>query len=140
METKLKTVSEFAKSRDIAAFVEWADGNPNINDMGPGARHFLVKLRRTVGGRKLVMPVPFSQGGAYTEEPTAADVLDCLAMDAASYDNARNFAEWAADMGYDEDSRTAARLYRAVKESREKLFAFLGPASYEELLYKTERL
>lgn len=81
----------------------------------------------------------FSQGSAHTEEPTLADVLDCLASDASSYDNAGTFEEWASEYGYDSDSRKAEKTYKAIKRQAEQLKRTLGQDAYEELLYKTER-
>ena len=82
----------------------------------------------------------FSQGSAHTENPTLADVLDCLASDAGGYENARSFDDWAAEYGYDTDSRKAEKTFRAIKRQAEQLKRTIGAEAYEELLYKTERL
>src|SRR6185369_7573188 len=52
-------------------------------------------------------------GGAAVGEPSAADVLACLASDATSAENARSFEEWCSDFGTDTDSRRAERTYNA---------------------------
>jgi hypothetical protein len=44
--------------------------------------------------------------------PDAADVLYSLVMDASVLDS-RSFEEWAADFGFDPDSRKAEAMYRA---------------------------
>lgn len=72
--------------------------------------------------------------------PETASVLDCLASDAASYDNARDFEDWCADFGMDTDSRKAARTYRVCGEQAKALRHFLGNLAYQELLFNTERL
>ena len=72
--------------------------------------------------------------------PKAADILDCLASDAASYDNARSFEDWASEFGYDEDSRKAERIFKACGKQAIKLKRFLGEPAYERLLWDTERL
>jgi hypothetical protein len=83
----------------------------------------------------------FSQGSAHTQDPTLADVLDCLASDASGYENAVNGAfEWASECGYDEDSRKAEKIFRAIKRQAEQLKRTLGQEAYEELLWNTERL
>lgn len=81
----------------------------------------------------------FSQGSAHTEDPTLADVLDCLASDASGYDG-QTFENWASDYGYDTDSRKAEKTFRAIKRQSEQLRRTIGQDAYEELLYKVERL
>lgn len=68
--------------------------------------------------------VPFYQGAGHSAEPTAADVLSCLILDAsaADYDS---FEQWAEDFGYDTDSRKAERVYRACCETAKRLERFL---------------
>lgn len=114
-----------------------ADGNGDAWDKT--ARHFLCTIKRVGFGPCEPLTLFFSQGSAHTKPPTLADVLDCLASDACSVDNARNFAEWAGEMGYNEDSRKAEKTYRTCCEQRDALKALLG-ASYDALLYQTERL
>lgn len=103
----------------------------------PGARHFTVTLMR--GSEKSPgkpyayarMSVPYSQGSAWTTDPTAADVLDSLASDAFGVDNARDFSDWCADYGYDTDSRAAERTWNQCKRLRDYLHRFLGHDDYE---------
>lgn len=71
-------------------------------------------------------------------KPDAADVLSCLASDAATGD--QDFTQWCNDLGYDYDSRKAFRTYRIVKRQTAKLRAFLGAAAFEQILYGTEPL
>ena len=63
-------------------------------------------------GRKLT--VPFGMGSGLTDDPTAEDVLNCLASDASGYENARDFDDWASEYGYDTDSRRAYRTWEQV--------------------------
>jgi len=87
------------------------------------------------------MTVYFSQGYAHNgKAPTLESVLDCLASDAAGYDNAQSLEDWASEYGYSEDSRKAEKIYRTVGEQADKLKALLGPSAYAALLYDTERL
>jgi len=72
--------------------------------------------------------------------PDAAHVLDCLASDASSYENAQSFEDWASEFGYDTDSRKAERIYRIVKRQAEQLKRTLGDEAYQELLWNTKRL
>jgi hypothetical protein len=123
------TLSEIITAEGITARAKPTDANPAIFDMGPGARHWRVTLRR---GRSS-MTVPFSQGPAHTHPPDAVDVLSCLASDASGFDDARSFEEWADNYGYDTDSRKVERTYRAVQRQTERLRAWAGPA-YDDLL------
>ena len=82
----------------------------------------------------------FSQGSAHTQDPTLADVLDCLASDAAGYENSNDFTGWADDLGYDTDSRKAEKIWRAVKRQAEQLKRTIGEEAYNDLLWNTERL
>lgn len=72
--------------------------------------------------------------------PSLADFLDCLAMDASSYDDARDFSDWCSEYGYDDDSRTAERTYNMIAEQSKQLRRLLGDADYRELIENTERL
>lgn len=103
------------------------------------------------GSKRRSFSFYFSQGSAHTQDPTLADVLDCLASDASGYENAkpRNHSErpdsaaflnWASDYGYDPDSRKAEKTFRAIKRQSEQLKRTIGQAAYEELLYNVERL
>ena len=75
------------------------------------------------------------------KEPPLPDVLDSLIIDASCYDNARGFADFAGDLGYDTDSRKAEAIYRACGEVLVWLEQFVGGrAEMEKLMYETERL
>lgn len=131
------TIQDFIGNTAISSKVKRVDANPNMEDMGAGARHFLITLK---AGR-FTMRVPFSQGSAHTVAPTTADVLDCLAMDAAGYENARSFDDWASEYGYDTDSRKAERIYKVCQRAAASLKRFVGSADvYQALLFDTERL
>lgn len=67
-------------------------------------------------------------------KPDAAEVLDSLRSDAQSVDCARDFEDWASDLGYDTDSRNAHAIWLACMELGRKLRFFLGAAAYEELM------
>ena len=125
--------------------------------MGPAhktvTRAAIVALGGRVEGWKMGEKMPFHGFGskqvcvaeAEAEslcEPTPpelADVLDCLASNAMGIENARCFEEWAAEYGYDEDSRRAERVYRTCQEEAAKLARFLGEGVFQEVL-DAERL
>ena len=125
----MTTYKGFVNSRGIRATVEYADSNPNMED-SRDMNHWRVILR--CKGKQLT--VPFSTGYGISGEPTAADVLSCLASDASSIDNASSFEDWAADFGYDTDSRKAERTFKACERQAAKLRAFLDASDYQTLL------
>lgn len=99
--------------------------------------------------------VYFSQGSVHMNDPTLANVLDCLASDASGFETARpmkneynenqydwpmHFSNWAEEYGYDTDSRKAEKTFKAIKRQSEQLRRTLGAEAFEELLYNTERL
>jgi hypothetical protein len=86
--------------------------------------HNAYKLRLSYDGR--TMTVPWKAGFGITGPPTADDVMESLALDAAGFDNTRSFEDWADDYGYDTDSRKAERIYKAVQTQSDKLARFLG--------------
>src|SRR3990167_6696052 len=106
MDTK-----EFIKTNKIT--LEWKETFENPNWTGNSeAHHYSIML----GSGKNKLHTFFSMGlglvvrhGALVtpQRPTAEDVLDCLASDAAGVENNRDFDEWAGDYGYDTDSREA---------------------------------
>lgn len=98
--------------------------------------HFRVRFSQGRYGFSLY----FSQGRGINHPPTSQDVLSCLASDAAGYENARSFEEWASEYGYDTDSRKAEKIFRSVKRQAEQLKRLLGDDSYQELLWHTELL
>lgn len=65
-------------------------------------------------------------------QPTAASVLYCVLSDAEAIDYP-TFEEWAGTYGYDVDSRSAEKIYRACVESGLKLRRIFGDAGIAEL-------
>lgn len=54
------------------------------------------------------------------EAPTKQDVLYCVASDSQGVEQSRDFEDWAANYGYDADSRKAERIYEeCAKQGRE---------------------
>jgi len=117
---------------------ERVEKNPNNPDW-KDADHWRVVLSIGKKGDCRQMTTYFSMGyGHKGKEPKAEDILDCLASDSSGVN--QDFEDWAADLGYDSDSRKAERTYRVCIEQARKLELFLNYEQYEELLYDTERL
>jgi hypothetical protein len=125
-------ISEFIDKHNLKLTkVEYRDSNPNFDDSDMD--HWTVTLKH---GRKQ-MSLPFSKGtGHHGREPELDEVLDCLISDANSV-RWENFEGFAANMGYDSDSRKAEKIYKACERSAKRLEKFLGDA-YEEALDDVE--
>lgn len=130
-------LDKFIADYGITARAERTD---KLNPDWGGYHHaYMVTLRNSTNGKR--MTVPFYQGIANTEPPTAADVLDCLASDMASYENTEgSFEDWCEEFGFDTDSRKAERTYKAVERQSKRLEIFLGGWEVDTLLWGTERL
>ena len=73
------------------------------------------------------------QRTAANSKPDLCDVLASLALDASVLD-AASFEDWAADLGYDTDSRKAEVIYRECLKTALRLRSSLGEAALSELL------
>jgi len=128
------TIRDFVAKHGITATV--ARGEPLPNWGGP---HFAYRVTLYMpGDQRRRYTLPFATGTGWTREPTAADVLECLRSDASSVDSARDFEDWARDLGYDTDSRKAESTYRACLKVAARLRRFLGADAYAELMTAEE--
>ena len=135
------TIRQFITTHRIRMTCERADRNPNMvnmtkddQDWNRWASHY--QCRFTHGRRRFT--TYFSMGPAHTQEPKASEVLDCLALDAATIENSKSFEDWCAELGYDTDSRSAERMYQVCVRQAEQLERFLGAELYRELFWETE--
>ncbi len=74
-----------------------------------------------------------THGPIVVKKPTAADILWCLRSDADAL-NYDRYEDWAADMGYDPDSREGERTYKACRENGVELRRVVGPEAWAVLL------
>jgi hypothetical protein len=129
-------INEFAKSAGLTMTAVPTDHNPSMED-GATMDHWRCTIRAGHSRMSLV----FSMGSGHNgKRPELADVLYCLASDASGYENARDFADWCSEYGYDTDSRRAERTFRAVERQAKRLRSVLGESAYNTLLWDTERL
>jgi len=127
------TIVAFIDKHRIHMTAVMVDKNPNIASMPEGSTHWKCVLR--IGSR--CMTTHFSRGPAICQEPTAAEVLSCLALEARTIENARSFEEWAQELGYDADSRAAESTFKACQRGAKKLRSLLG-ATFTECLSAEE--
>lgn len=88
----------------------------------PHSHPWRVTLRRN--GRQLT--VDFYTGPACYDDPTAADVLNCLVSD-VQYGEV-SFEEFCSDLGYEEDSRKAYAVWEKCRKLAPRVRRFLGGA------------
>lgn len=127
-------IREFVADNGITMVSRSRKSNPHMDDSK--GNHYAVTLKRG----EYRMSVAYSMDVALTGKPKIDDVLDCLANDAAGVENARNFEDWAADYGYDTDSRKAETIYTEIKKQAQELRDLLGDDLYQVLLWEVERM
>lgn len=97
------------------------------------SRDFSCRL--TYQGRS--MTVDFWMGRGIKHDPDAAGVLDNLLSDASGFDCARDFEDWASDLGFEtedtESMKKAKKTFNAVRKQSERLKTLLGH-DYEEFV------
>src|SRR5258708_3606941 len=77
-----------------------------------GWQHYAYDLRLSCGDESMRIPW---RAGVAAGEPTAADVLECVLSDAASFINAAGFDDWAEELGFDTDSRKAYAIWEQTE-------------------------
>jgi hypothetical protein len=86
----------------------------------PPPNHYRV----TLGYAGRTYTFDFWRGTGIKDDPTALGCLECLLDDANGSDC--TFDEWCADRGYDSDSRTAERTFKACRRVDRNLRRLLG--------------
>jgi hypothetical protein len=101
----------------------------NLDEWQKKANPYTVTLKYD----RKQMTVPFFMGPAHTSEPTLEDVMPCLVADYSL--KGESFEDFAANCGYDEDSRKAEKIYKQIQRQSAKLEKLLGP-DLENILTK----
>lgn len=101
----------------------WHD-NPNWAEaaVAPGQTcvhhdHWKVTLKK--GGRSLTTYFSMGEGHGGVA-PEVEDVVDCLASDSTSIEIAKDFEDWASELGWNSDSRTAEKTFKVCKRQAKK--------------------
>ena len=129
------THDEFAKKHNLTITADRLHERTDGTDWDKHARHWRCTIA-TPDGRSHALE--FTQGSAYTAPPTIADVLECVALDAAGVENAKGFEDWAAEYGFDTDGRKAERTYKACLAQTAAFELLLGLDAMHELMFETE--
>lgn len=94
------------------------------------ARKYGVQLE--CEGGKFARRDPIYLTGKPLPAPPIGDVLHSLVLDADAIDYA-NFDDWARELGYDTDSRTAEKTYRVCLDIATRLRAAVGAETVAEM-------
>ena len=106
-----------------------------------GWEHYAWNVTLTSERTGRSFTTPYRMGTAHRDRngtptrPKPADVIKSLALDISSAD--QTWDEWAADYGYDTDSRKAHALWETCRKIREDLANLCGgerPAMFDALL------
>jgi hypothetical protein len=133
------TLESFIKRNGLSMATEKAAENPNMTDFDGDNWKVTLRVENGKGGCRRMTSYYSMGSGHGGREPKLKEVIECLASDAASVENSRSMEEWARDLGYDEDSRKAEKIFKACQKGAEKLKTLLGMELYTELLFDTER-
>lgn len=141
-------MENFILKYDLTMQVSKTFENPNMPDAG-SMYHFAILLEcgpTDEYGRRFprTMKTYYSMGVWHARRlenvdivipprPKLADILDCLASDSLMVQDA-SFEEWASDLGYSDDSRSAFKTYDTIKKQSYDLFHLLGSDAFQELL------
>lgn len=96
-------------------------GKARSKPEGDWAHH---SYRVTLRYRGRQISTDFFQGSGYSAEPTSADVLSSLMLDARS--GRESFAMFCDDFGYEPDSRKAHATWEACRKIVPRLQRFLN--------------
>lgn len=80
----------------------------------------------TVKYDKKQMTIPFFMGMAHTSEPTAEDVMPCLASDYDIYQN-YEFEDFCNEFGYDLEDKNSKKIFKMCEKNGknvERVFGF----------------
>lgn len=100
-----------------------------MDDMPAGSTHWRVMIQRS--GAELV--THYSMGPAHTDAPELPGVLWSLLMDTDGLEYSDTFEEWASNLGYDEDSRKAEKIYKACQETQSRLALLFESSELSDL-------
>lgn len=100
-----------------------------------------VKVGDTLGSRSFARRTIHEmevRGCFVPVAPTLSEVLSAVAQDVRSVMDVFDYDEWAADLGYDADSRKGEKIYQAIRRQASKLKALLGAPFFHTLFHNVE--
>lgn len=122
----------FLNKYGLAVTFELIDQNPNkLWEDDLIRNHYKVTITRN--GNPNGLTIEYWDSAVNTEAdkvPTAYDVLAVIGSQSTVYDT---FEDFCSEFGYDEDSRTAERIYKAYNEEAKSIVNFFTEIELEDL-------
>ena len=130
MTTQQQMMTDFCKTHKITfTFTEVMPSKMRQKGYGIGARHFRCFIKRK-GCR---VGCTYSMGSALENDPKLEEFMHSVTLDARCVEGL-SFQDYCNEMGENNDSIKAYRVYLACKKMAEKLRVLLGQTAYNELL------
>lgn len=129
-------LAEFAKKHGLK--LEYVKLLGRSIDRNWQANHYQCRLSRR--DRAITYLFDYSKGTGHVDKnkrpipPQLVECLDSLRSDCTMVANGQRFDEWANDVGYDPDSRTAYRVYETILSQESELRSLFGHEVYAEFL------
>lgn len=96
--------------------------------MGESAKHYEITISRG----KAAIEFYFSTGSAITY-PDRKGIVECILDDRFIAENCSDFDDFCDDLGYDNDSISAKKIYKACKKMKRKVDKIFTPDECEQL-------
>ena len=121
-------LSEWIEKNRVKIDIEWVVSRPD-GLMDKSQNHYCV----TVYGENDYIEVYFSTG-KLADFPEAEDVLSCVASDCRFIEDNPDFDSFCFELGYDPDSRSAEKIYKACCDQYKMVKDLFGDGAFEEFL------
>ena len=95
------------------------------------------KYKARITYNKKSMTTSFYTGSGWEKDPELEDILGSILLDATYLDY--SFEDFANEMGYDPDSRTAEKIYKDIQKQAKKINRIFSKEEQEELLTYLEK-
>lgn len=125
------TIKEFILANGLSMTFKHTHTSPD------GTRHFDCTLTSNVTGKSET--VKYRMGSGIKNDPELEDVLDCLRLDASSFEDTESVADFKAEFGYATIGQ-ALQVRKVCEANANKLILLVGDAKYAELLYEVDPL
>ena len=116
-------IKKFIEEAELFMDCKWIPMRPDANELGwKDCNSYEIMLYcddRHYG-------LWYSQGYGIKDEPSLERVLGAILMDCQGLEGMDSFEDWADSYGYDTDSRSAERIYKACQEQADNMKYLLG--------------
>ena len=92
---------------------------------------------RIIYNNKKSMTIIYYTGNGWKKDPVLEDILGSILLDVTYLDY--GFEDFASELGYDPDSRTAEKIYKDIQKQAKKINRIFSKEEQEELLTYLEK-